>query len=464
MVAPSFISAAALSPRRQLLGLLIAVLGSAALTWLLAPIANGATIATVVLAFQLIVVVVALVGGIWPALVAAVGAGLLLDFFFVAPLYEITIADPLHLADLVIFVVVAILVSVVVDRSARRSRTARLAEAESTTLAAIAGGVLSRGDVLESLVAQVRESFSMRSVVLRVQGETLVRAVDDDGEGPDEQTSLAITPTAQLVLRGRALVPADRQVLGAFLSQLEAALQRRELLSEAERMRPVAEADRLRTALLAAVGHDLRRPLSAATAAVTSLRASDVELGDDDRRELLETAEQSLAALADLVTKLLDASRLQAGVIGVTLESVALDELVLQALDELSLTPGSVRLELAETAPVTADRDLLQRAFVNVLDNALRFSPVGTPPSVVTRAADGVVQVRVVDSGPGIHPDRRGEVFGAFQRLGDTDSTSGIGLGLALSKGFIEAMGGSIAVDETPGGGLTVVIELRALS
>lgn len=459
MVTTRLIPEAALSPRRRAFGFLVAAVGVAALTWLLAPVANGATIATVVLAFQLLVVVVALVGGIWPALLSALGSGILLDFFFVAPLYEITIADPLHLVDLVIFVAVAVLVSIVVDLSARRSRTAALAVAESKTLAAVAGGVLRSRDPLAALIEQLRESFSMRSVVLRVDGEALHRASTAEPDGPDEQSTFPLGESAQLVLRGRALLPADRQVLEAFLSQLEVALQRRELLSEAERMRPVAEADRLRTALLAAVGHDLRRPLAAATAAVTSLRSADVALSASDQRELLETAEVSLDALAELVTKLLDASRLQAGVLGVSLEAVALDELVLEALDELALAPGRVRLELADTPAVVADPALLQRALVNVLDNALRFSPT-TPPTITTIEADGAVQLRVVDSGPGIPLDRREGVFAAFQRLGDTDNTTGIGLGLSLSKGFVEAMGGTLEIEDTPGGGLTMVIEL----
>ena len=459
MVSSRLIPAAALSGRRSALGFLVAVVGTAALTWLLAPVANGATIATVVLSYQLLVVVVALVGGIWPALVSAVGAGVLLDFFFVAPLYEITIADPLHLLDLVIFVAVAILVSVVVDLSAQRSRTAALAVAESKTLAAVAGGVLRSRDPLAALIDQLRASFSMRSATLRVDGESLYRTTADDPTGPDEQTTFSLGQSAQLVLRGRSLEAGDRQVLDAFLSQLEVALQRRELLSEAERMRPVAEADRLRTALLAAVGHDLRRPLSAATAAITSLRASDVALSDSDQRELLETAEVSLDALAELVTKLLDASRLQAGVLGVSLEAVTLDDLVLEALDELSLAPGSVQLELADTRQVTADVALLQRALVNVLDNALRFSP-STPPTITTIEVDDMVQLRVVDRGPGIPADRRDGVFAAFQRLGDTDNSTGIGLGLSLSKGFVEAMGGTIDMEDTPGGGLTVVIVL----
>jgi len=228
-------------------------------------------------------------------------------------------------------------------------------------------------------------------------------------------------------------------------------------------MRPAAEADRLRTALLAAVGHDLRRPLAAATAAVTSLRSAELALSESDRAELLEAADESLDALAGLVTQLLDASRLQAGVLGVSLAPVQLDDVVTGALDELGLAPGEVRLELdPAVSPVTADEVLLQRAVVNVLANAIRFSPVGGPPVIATSELGDRVQVRVIDSGPGVPDERREEIFVAFQRLDDLDNTTGVGLGLALSKGFIEAMGGTLEAENTPGGGLTMVIELGA--
>ena len=229
-------------------------------------------------------------------------------------------------------------------------------------------------------------------------------------------------------------------------------------------MRPVAEADRLRTALLAAVGHDLRRPLAAATAAITSLRSTELTLSAADQDELLDAAEQSLDSLAGLVTKLLDASRLQAGVLGVSLASVSVDDVVGGALDELGLAPGDVRLELERgIRPVIADAVLLQRAVVNLLANALRFSPADAAPVVATSEFGDRVQLRVIDSGPGIPAERRDDVFVAFQRLGDTDNTTGVGLGLALSKGFIEAMGGTLEVEDTPGGGLTMVADLPAV-
>ena len=453
----------ALSIRRRIAGFALAVGALPLLTWILSLWRREETITIDVLSFQLLVVVVALVGGIWPALLAAVGAGVLLDFFFVAPLYTVTVADPRHVLALIIFVVVAVLVSIVVDQAARRSRAASRSAAESETLATIAGSVLAGRDALDALVSRLRESFGMTSVILR-SGDTAIYSATDASvaDDADVESTFPIGTHASLYLRGRELPASDRRILGAFLSQIEGALAQRELATEAESMRPAAEADRLRTALLAAVGHDLRRPLAAATAAVTSLRSDQLVLSPKDRAELLEAAELSLDALADLVTKLLDASRLQAGVIGVTLEPVALDEVVLGALDELGLAPGEVQLELGSIPPVTADAVLLQRAVVNLLANALRFSPVGAAPVIATSEFGDRVQLRVIDTGPGIAPERREDVFVAFQRLGDTDNTTGVGLGLALSKGFVEAMGGTLEAEDTPGGGLTMVIELGA--
>jgi len=452
----------ALSPKRRLAGLALALLGLPLLTWLLSLVRSVESITTDVLAFQLFVVVVALVGGIWPALVSALLAGFLLDFFFVSPLYTVTVADPLHLVALLVFVIIAVLVSIVVDQAARRSRAAARALAESETLATVAGSVLRGQDAVEALVIRMREAFGMTSVILYDDGSPLYTATESALASPDDvETELQLGGTAHLYLRGPDLPASDRRILEAFLSQIESALRQRTLASEAEGMRPIAEADRLRTALLAAVGHDLRRPLAAATAAVTSLRSTEVTLSGPDRADLLETAEESLDALASLVTKLLDASRLQAGVLGVSLAPVNLDEVVLLALDELGTSPGEVQLELtADLHAVLADEVLLQRVVVNLLANAMRFSPAGSVPIISTSEFGDRVELRVIDSGPGIPVERRDDVFVPFQRLGDTDNTTGVGLGLALSKGFVEAMDGTLEPEETPGGGLTMVVAL----
>ncbi|CAN5467875.1 sensor histidine kinase KdpD [soil metagenome] len=453
----------ALSIRRRAGAFILAALGLPALTAVLATFRSNESITSDVLTLQLCVVVGALIGGIWPALLAAAGAGLLLDFFFVDPLYTITIGEPLHLLALVIFVIVAALVSIVVDQAARRARIAARAAAEAEVLVSVAASVLGGADALQALVTRLREAFGMTSVLLRQGGDIVAAATDPAvAEDADDETVVPLAESADIYLRGRTLEASDRRVLGAFASQLSSALVQRRLATEAAGAKPLAEADRLRSALLAALGHDLRRPLAAATTAVTSLRSDEVELAPADREELLQTADESLQALGALVTDLLDVSRVQAGVLGVRFSTVALDDVVGGALDELGLAPGEVELDLAPVAPVRADPVLLQRAVVNVLSNALRYAPAGIVPVVATSELGDRVQLRVIDRGPGIPSDQRDTVFVPFQRLGDTDNSTGLGLGLALSQGFVEAMGGTVEAEETPGGGLTMVLELGA--
>jgi len=453
----------ALSLRRRLAGFALTAVGLPLLTWLLSAFRSPESVTSDVLAYQLFVVVVALVGGIWPALLAAAGAGILLDFFFVEPLFTVRISDPLHLLALVIFLAVAALVSFVVDQAARRSRAATRSAAEAEVLVTVAGSVIGGADALEALVSRLREAFGMTSVILRQDGVPLYTATDasliDDA---DDETTIPLGENASLLLRGAPLAASDRKILGAFVSQMTTALVQRRLTTEADDLRPIAAADRLRSALLAAVGHDLRRPLAAATAAVSTLRATDIQLSATDTRELVETADESLASLGSLVTDLLDASRLQAGVLGVTLSDVVVDEIVIGALDELGLGPADIALDLAPVPAVRADPALLTRIVVNLLANAVRYSPAGRLPLLATSTFGSRVQIRVIDEGPGIPQARREEVFLPFQRLGDTDNSTGVGLGLALSKGFAEAMDGTLDAEDTPGGGLTMVVELGA--
>ncbi|THG28711.1 ATP-binding protein [Naasia lichenicola] len=466
----------ALSTRRRVIGFAAAIVGLPLLTLALEQFRADGTIGSDVLAFQLFVVIVALIGGIWPALFSAAFAGFLLDFFFVHPLYTVTIASPNQLIALLVFLTVATLVSVVVDRGARQSRAARRSAAEAETLAAVAGSVLGGQDALEALVTRLREAFGASEVVLR-EGEAVLYSSSDRALGPEagalpgaaphsragSTTEVPIGDGAVLALTGKVLQAADRRLLGAFASQMESALAQRELARAADALRPIAEADRLRTALLLALGHDLRRPLAAATAAVTGLRSPELTWTAADRAELLDTASESLGSLGTLIGDLLDVSRIQAGALDITIRPTSIDDIIIRALDELGVGPGEVVLTLTADLPAAdADPALLQRVLVNLLSNALRFSPPGSAPLVTTSEFGGEVQLRVVDTGPGIPDHRRDEVFVPFQRLGDTDNTTGLGLGLALSKGFVEGMGGRIEVEDTPGGGSTMVVSLRS--
>lgn len=429
------------------------------LTWLLSLGSGDPDAITVdVLSYQLLVLVVALVGGLWPAVFAAVLSGLSLDFFFVQPLYMVTVQQPWHLVALVMYVVSAVLVSFVVDRSARRSRAARRAAAESGLLVGIAGSVLRGDDALQALLDRTREAFGFAGVRIR-QGDDVPATSGTFGDTPDATT---ILPSgAVLEFAGAADDPAQRRLLRVVEQQLDAAVEHRELTRTAVDAERIAAADRVRSAILAAVGHDVRRPIAAASAAVQTLRASDIALSADDREALLATADESLRQLAVLLADLLDVSRVQAGVLAASPVPTALETVVAPALDELELGPDDVDLDLpAELPPVLADPVLLQRVVVNLLANAARYAPEGTHVRVAASAFGGGVELRVADHGPGIPEDRRDQVFQPFQRLGDTDNDTGLGLGLALARGFTEGMGGTIEVDDTPGGGLTVVVRL----
>jgi two-component system sensor histidine kinase KdpD len=459
------VTGGALSRGRVALGFAVAVVCGPLLTWLLYSARTPESITSDVLAFQLLVVVVALVGGIWPALFAAVMSGLTLDFFFVAPQFTVAISDPLHLWALLLYVLTALLVSYIVDQAARRARIAQRATAEAELLATVAGNVLRGESAVQALVSRAREAFGLSGVRL-VDADGSVIAVDGEPVRDGRFVSVAVgardgAPHASLELHGQALDVSERRLLDVIVAQLGAALERAELTETARAAESLAVADRVRSALLSAVSHDVRRPLAAAIAAVGGLRATGPKLSDDDRRELVETADESLTALSKLITDLLDVSRVEAGVLAVSLKPVDAADMVLAALEEIGLGPESVDLALAADLPaVSADPVLLQRVLVNVLTNADRHAPADTLVNVTTAVHGEMAQLRIADHGVGIGSDRHDEMFTPFQRMGDTDNTSGLGLGLALSKGFTEGMGGTLTPEATPGGGLTMVISL----
>ncbi|GAA1449048.1 ATP-binding protein [Leifsonia poae] len=457
---PKFRRTGALSVRRRVYGFALALIAGPVLTLLLTQIRSSDSLTAEALSYQLLVVVVALVGGIWPALFAAVLSGLTLDFVFVSPYNTLTIGRPTHLIALGLYIVIAVLVSVVVDQSARRTRSAARAAAESELLVTIAGSVIRGGDAVQSLVSRTREAFGLQAVRFTAD-DGKVESVDGEPRPDAVPTRIPVGSRGTLELFGDDLQAADRRLLSVIVIQLEAALEHADLSTAAQEVGPLEATDRVRTALLAAVGHDLRRPLAAATAAVTSLRSAGSRLSAKDKTELLDTAEVSLRNLADLLTNLLDVSRVQAGVLAVSLQPVDLEDLIPPVLDELSVKPGEVIVDVSDTLPpVTADPVLLRRAIVNLLSNALRYSPPGRPPRVSASTFSGHVELRVSDHGPGVPDDRKEEIFHPFQRMGDTDNTAGIGLGLALTKGFVEGMGGTLAAEDTPAGGLTMVLAL----
>lgn len=449
----------ALTRRRQVAGFIVALLGGPALTALLTQFRSAESITTDVLSYQLLVVIVALVGGIWPALFAAVLSGVTLDFLFIEPLYTIHIHRPHHLLALVLYVVIASLVSFIVDRAARYTRTARRSSAESELLQTIAGSVLRGDSAMQALVDRTREVFQLPGVRV-VRGDDVLAAAGEPLPD-DRHTAIALSESTTLELHGDDLAASDQRLLAVVTAQMRATLEHEHLTKTAEQVEPLAASDRVRGALLSALSHDLRRPLAAATTAVGGLKAAGAQLDAADQQALLDTADDSLAALTTLVTDLLDVSRVQAGVLTIAELPTDPAETIAPALDELHLGPTEVTLALQHGgAQVIADPVLLQRAIVNLLANAHRHSPANVPVHVSTSTFDNRLEIRIIDRGPGVSPDKRNDIFLPFQRLGDTDNATGLGLGLALSRGFVEAMHGTLVPEDTPGGGLTMVISL----
>ncbi|WP_111510328.1 sensor histidine kinase [Mycobacterium kyogaense] len=421
------------------------------------------------------VVVVALLGGVAPAALSALLSGLLLNYFLVTPRYTFTIAEPDSAVTVVVLLLVAVAVAVLVDRSVNRTREARRASQEAELLALFAGSVL-RGADLNTLLEKVRETYAQRTVSLLRRtgaGDEIVGCVGTDPCADVDSADTAVEVGDDefwLLLAGRKLPARDRRVLTAVATQAAGLVRQRELAAEAGQAEALAQADNLRRSLLSAVSHDLRTPLAAAKAAVSSLRSTDVAFSPEDTAELLATVEESTDQLTALVGNLLDSSRLAAGVVSPERDHVYLEETVQRALLGISRgTTGHGRAELERVKVevgdemVMADAGLLERVLANLIDNALRYAPDG-PVRVSAGRVGNRVLIAVADAGPGIARGAEEQIFDAFQRLGDQDNSIGVGLGLSVARGFVEAMGGTISVGDTPGGGLTVEIDLPAVT
>ena len=474
-----------LSRARLVAGYLVAVLGTAllALGLYLTPDLHG--LPTESLLMLTMVVGAALVGGLWPAVLAALLASVALNFLFVPPTRTLTIADPENAFAIAVFVLVGVAVASVVDRSARRTAEAVRARAEANALAVLAHSLLHSGDDRVELLRQAGEVLGMTGAAL-VDGGTgeAVAVWGDAPSGPADAETPRLragaapqaAPEARievgsgllLMLRGRSLEASDQSLLTAYAAHFAVLEERRRARADAERTQELAEGNRTKTALLAAVSHDLRTPLSAIKAASSSLRNTAIAWSPEDREELLATVEESADRLDALFANLLDMSRLQTG--SITSLSAEID---LASVAEWTLRslPGAEQIEVAapdDLPPVTAVPGLLERVIANVVENALKHTgaaSVAVSASGWTSADAGPrVSLRVVDRGPGVPAESLERIFEPFQRVGDVPAGDGVGLGLAVARGLMEAMGGALTAEETPGGGLTLVIDLPAVT
>jgi two-component system sensor histidine kinase KdpD len=446
--------------RRQLAGAALAVAGLPALTALLAVWRGHLNLSDDLLIYLVAVVAVTVVGGFWPAVFAAVAASLLLNWYFTEPLHNFTIAEPKNLLALVLFVTVAVAVSSVVHLAARREADASRSAKETASLLALAQTVLGGADTPADVLDHLTASHGGYAELLERVGGRWVKVAASGEADPDASViRFEVRPDLALEVRGQA-ASATTSLLAGYTAQAVAALDRARLRTQAAQAEALAEGNRMRTALLAAVSHDLRTPLASIKASVSSLRQTDVRWSAEDEADLLANIEQNADRLDTLVGNLLDMSRLQTGSLAPFLRATAVDEVAPVALRGLD-DSDQLRIIVPDDLPlVRADPGLLERVLANLFSNALRYSPPGQPPALRAREDGERVTLEVVDHGPGVPGDQKTRIFEPFQRL--DDRSSGVGLGLAVAKGFAEAMGGTIVAADTPGGGLTVRVSLPA--
>jgi two-component system sensor histidine kinase KdpD len=461
--------------RRRQVAWVLALAGAPLQCAAMVPFRPHLQLSSVLLLFLLQAVAAAAVGGAGPALAAATVGFLLANWYFTPPLHTWTIDQPQSLLALLVYLVVAGVVSWFVATVARRSAEVARARAEAETLARVAGASADE-DPLGPLAGQLLVAFAQQAVAVLRLGEPGAPGLPDRGWTveasagdpvpltPEEASEvLSLGDDTVLALVGPRLPAEDRHLLSAFTAQLGAALTRRRLQEGAAQAARLAKADELRAALLAAVSHDLRTPLASIKACVSSLLQDDVDWSPEAVTEFLATIDEETDRLTALVSNLLDMSRLQAGALSLHRRPVGVEEIVPAALSSLGdrARGDVVEVGVAETLPrVEADPALLERVLANLIDNALAWSPPGTPVRVEAGGVPGAVHVRVVDRGPGIPAAERDRVFLPFQRLGDRSSGAGVGLGLAVARGFTVAMGGELIVEDTPGGGTTMVVVL----
>ncbi|UZX01329.1 DUF4118 domain-containing protein [Arthrobacter sp. CDRTa11] len=424
------------------------------------------------------VVGVGLLGGVWPAVLAAVLAGLIVNYFSVRPVGSLSVIDPENVLALLVFVLVAVAVSMVVDRSAKLSKEARIARTEASILGELSRRAVAEGNSIPAFLDQVREHFQVSGAALWAREEP---GPGRDGGWVLREFSGSSRPGAVseadsveqmdadriLTLTGKELNRDERRLLAAFGAHLLAILQREELsVSQRENLR-LAEGNKMRTSILRAVSHDLRTPLAGIKLASATLRDRTITLGGEEQDELLATVESGADRLDGLVSNLLDMSRITADAVSPLIRPVYWGQVVGVALRGIAsdrvrvLLPGNM-------PPVDADPGMLERVIANLVENALKYAPDSDVTIAGTVGGAGSARIgdvpaselTVVDHGLGIPAEEVLSMFRPFQRADDTTAGTGIGLGLAVAKGFTEAMGGVLLAEPTPGGGLTMVVRL----
>jgi two-component system, OmpR family, sensor histidine kinase KdpD len=467
----------ALGRPRGGLGYAVAVAGTALITAPLLAVRSDVSKTTVVLAYLLVVTAAAAAGGLGPGISAAGLGFLAFDLLFLQPYHHVIVDDPQDYLSLGVYLLVAVVVSLLVASSERRRAQAERRERESRMLFDLSTSLVTHGsleDTLQGAVHTVRSLFDLAGCAIVLPSSNGLRLAAVDGQLPgdaDERFPLRSGDRmvgALVVVAGdpgsTEFGEAERRVLATFANQAALAVERGQQEEQRNRALALQETDRLRTALLNSVSHDLRTPLASIKASASSLLEREVRWSDEERDEFLGTINTETDRLTRLVHNLLDMSRIEAGALDPRLMESSVAELVGPVVRR-SRAASRQRVEVDvpdELAPVLADPVRLDQVLTNLLDNARAYAEA-SPVQVVARQAGGTIELRVVDHGPGIPVSEQERVFDQFYRVEGGRRPGGTGMGLAICRGIVQAHGGSLRVEATPGGGATFVLTLPAL-
>lgn len=471
-------------------------------------------------AYLLAVLLCAMAFGTFAGIVAAIGAFLLYDFLFVAPLYTFTVGDPGEWLNLILLLVGGILVGQLAAAQRSRAEAAVGREREARALFHVSRALATRATttaVLAEIASTLRDEASMERVWIGLtRGAGPERIVADTGgsEGtpsttashaqlrrmPDDtpaqwvlvhQPTRARSPGQGVLTRGvlahRILIEAgghslgslwalrartagqperaETRLLAAAADQIGQALEQDRLAEEARTAEIARQSDALKTALLESVSHDLRTPLAAIRAAAGTIKDRTLHLSEDDRAQSAEAIDREAEYLNRLVTNLLDLSRIEAGALRADLESLDLDDALKPIVARLGprLADRVVDLDLPATLPpVVADAVFFDQILTNVLENAAKYVPVGASVRIRAEEADGRMRLTVEDSGPGVPAEALPHLFEKFYRVtgGNRRLRPGTGVGLAVVRGLTEAMHGQVRARPSELGGLAIDLDL----
>ncbi|MGZ9163801.1 MAG: DUF4118 domain-containing protein [Anaerolineales bacterium] len=455
-----------------------------------------------VMVYLLTVVIAAVYLGRGPAILASVLGVLAFDFFFVLPYFTFAVSDTQYVITFIALFLVGIVISQLTARAREQADAAQQREAETAELYDLSRDLAAAAEldvILRVLTQHVEQTFEREIVVLLPEGNRLVPRVASIGLNlSDEEIAVAdwvyhrgepagrhtnTLPAAQLrylplkTARGivgvlgvgkpgtaeRDLTLAQRRLMEAFANQAAQAIERVKLAEEARQIKLLQAAEKLQNALLNSISHDLRTPLVSITGALTSLDEQSDSLNEENSRSLIVTAREEAERLNRLVGNLLSMTRIESGAIKLHLEPGDIQDVIGTALEQLGkrIADRKVHVDMPADFPlVPMDFTLMVQVLVNVLENAVKYSPEYCSIEVSAELENDKARIKIGDRGEGIPPEDLSRIFDKFYRVQRPESVSGTGLGLAISKGIVEAHGGQINAHARAGGGTVIAVEL----